>query len=179
MTDTLQRCLCISLVVCLAIWGFSLLPQYTLSYEAARSVFLKGCRAGGRNLECIDQKQNTPQQQLHRLPLADKSALIIETLRIARLSNGSATLIQRHEIDLQNAISSSDNAAHANAHIKNFLNGVKAQPSPDQEFLVVDSLPVEIEGTTKPTNILSNIGSHGSPSKRPKCSPRFSEISVS
>ena len=67
-------------------------------------------------------ENNTPQQQIRRLPLADKSALIIETLRIARLSNGSATLIQRHEIDLQTAISSSDNAAHANAHIKNFLN---------------------------------------------------------
>jgi len=35
MVGALQRCLCISLVVCLAIWGFSLLPQYTLSYEAA------------------------------------------------------------------------------------------------------------------------------------------------
>ena len=160
MAGTLQRSFCISLVVCLAIWGFSLLPQYTLSYEAAHSAFLKGCRAGGRNLECIEQKKNTPQQQLRRLPLADKSALIIETLRIARLSNGSATLIQRHEIDLQNAISSSDNAAHANAHIKNFLNGVKAQPSPDQEFLVVDSLTDEIEETTNLPNILSNIGSH-------------------
>ena len=179
MISTFQRCLCISLVVCLAVWGFSLLPQYTLSYEASLSQFLKGCRAGGRNLECIDQETNPPQQQIRRLPLTDRSALITETLRIARLSNGSETVIQKHEIDLQNAISSSDNAAHANAHIKNFLNGVKAQPSLDQQFLVVDSLPVEIEGTTKPTNILSNIGSHGSPSKRPKCSPRFSEISVS
>ena len=65
-------------------------------------------------------EKNTPQQQLRRLPLADKSALITETLRLARLSNGSETLIRRHEIDLRNAISSSDNAAHANAHIKTF-----------------------------------------------------------
>ena len=92
MAGTLQRCFCISLAVCLAIWGFSLLPQYTLSYEAAHSAFLKDCRVGGRNLECIDQKQNTPQQQLRRLPLTDKSALITETLRLARLSNGSETL---------------------------------------------------------------------------------------
>lgn len=159
MVGTLQRCLCMSLVVCLPFWGFSLLPQYTLSYEASLSQFLKGCRVGGRSLECIDQDTNTPQQQIRRLPLTDRSALIAETLRIARLSNGSETVIQRHEIDLQNAINSSDNAAHANAHIKNFLSGVKAQPSPDQKFLVVDSL-TDVTDKIGATNNLPSIGNH-------------------
>ena len=148
MKGVVQRSLVISICVCLIAWGHNLLSKYTLSYEASHSAFLDGCRAGGEKLECL--------VSLRSFVLDDRSTIISETLLLARLSGGLEKHIRHYENDLRRAIISSENSAHARAHINNFLRGVKAKPRKDQMFLVVDVKDESIKFNIK----LRDVGSH-------------------
>ena len=73
------------------------------------------------------------------LELNNRSEVVAETLRLARLSGGAIEDIRRYEDDLRRSIQNSKDSATATAHIQNFLRGVGTTLESDHRFQVVDS----------------------------------------
>ena len=72
--------------------------------------------------------------------LNDRSGLITQVMEFARQSGGSEKDILLYEVDLRHAITESNDALTANAHVYNYLRGVGAKVDSLDEIIVVDDL---------------------------------------